>query len=411
MRKLLPLLSRSFCIGLLLFSAVFTTQAQDEIDAKIERAEAELDQLILNQNAKLQAIEALKLERVRANIQAIGIPALADGDVVINHKAMSLCYSEEHEQAKWVVHIVTPDIVDGNVSRTNDFRKDSMVTTETAVKKDYWHSGYDRGHLAPSADFRWSRTALSESYYYSNMSPQKPELNRQSWAKLENTIRAYVSNSNEQVFVVTGGVLTDGLPTIGENKVSIPEYYYKVVLDYEGDEKKGIAFLLPNGKSQYPLFSYAVSIDSVEALTGINLFPALSADEEKAIEGSFTADDWKNEEQKGEVTPLDPTKLEKGQFNTVQAKYQIGNKVTVCGTVVSTKLTDKSKATFLNLDKKFPDQIFTVTIWKDARVNFSYAPDQYLANKKVCVTGKVTDSKGTPTMNVVDESSVLILDN
>ena len=118
---------------------------------------------------------------------------------------MILGYNENHEQAQWVSHIVLPDVEKGNVSRTNNFRKDELVTSGTASKADYWYSGYDRGHLAPSADFRWSKTALSESYFYSNMAPQLPELNREKWAELENAIREYVIENKIQVYVVTGG--------------------------------------------------------------------------------------------------------------------------------------------------------------------------------------------------------------
>ena len=108
----------------------------------------------------------------------------------------------------------------------NNFRKDELVTSGTASKADYWYSGYDRGHLAPSADFRWSKTALSESYFYSNMAPQLPELNREKWAELENAIREYVIENKIQVYVVTGGILNDSLPRMQnkgrENEVSIP---------------------------------------------------------------------------------------------------------------------------------------------------------------------------------------------
>lgn len=391
---------------LLSFGAI----AQPDLDGEIRQIEDQLEVLATSHQKLESDLEALKLARVHKDILAMGIPAIADSEEVIHHKAMSLCYSEAHEQAKWVVHIVTPEIINGNVSRTNDFRVDPQVKSGTAVKKDYWDSGYDRGHLAPSADFRWSQTALSESYFYSNMSPQRPELNRQSWAKLENTVRDYVVEYKEQVMVVTGGVLTDDLEKLGENEVSIPTMYYKVLLDYEGDDKKGIAFLMPNTLSQYPLFSYAVSIDSVEALTGIDFFPALSPEEQRTIEATMDIKAWQTADKQAEVLPLNPTELSKGKFNTVQAKYHTGSKATVCGTVVSTKLTSKASATFINLDKKFPDQIFTVTIWDDARRNFSYEPHIYLVDKQVCFTGYIKDNKGTPTMSIVNEKEVEILE-
>ena len=115
---------------------------------------------------------------------------------MIRHKAFSLAYGEEVEQAIWVMHIISSEIKDGTVGRTNDFRIDTLIQSGSAEEEDYFIKtrnsdgdveydgfGYDRGHLAPSADFRWSRSALSESYYYSNMSPQLPGFNREKWAR------------------------------------------------------------------------------------------------------------------------------------------------------------------------------------------------------------------------------------
>lgn len=382
---------------------------QSDVDQRIQNAEQELKDLDAAKAAKLAEIESLKLERVRRDLLTFGLPQIEEGEEVIHHSALSLVYNEKHEQAKWVAHIITPDVKDGNVSRTNDFRQDSLVTTKTAVKKDYWNSGFDRGHLAPSADFRWSHRALSESYYYSNMSPQRPELNRQSWAKLENAVRDYVITNNEQVYVVTGAILSEDLPTIGENGVSIPELYFKVVMDYTGTEKRGIAYLMPNAKCIYPIYNYAVSIDSVEALTGINFFPSLSAEEELALEGNVDVEAWRAGSTAGEATPMDPTTLKKGQINTIQAKYNVGSESTVCGTVVSAKYASSGN-TYLNLDKKYPNHIFTATVYKDARTNFSYKPEEFLLNKKVCISGDIKSSQGVPSMTVSDESAVLIVE-
>jgi len=153
--------------------------------------------------------------------------------------------------------------------------------------------------------------------------------------------------------------------------------------------------------------SYAISIDSVEVLTGINFFPKVM--EEAFIEKEFDSGSWQAGSKKGDITPINPTTLDKGMINTVQAQYNIGTKSTVCGTVVSTKYSEKSGATFLNLDKKFPNQIFSVSIWKDSRSNFSYMPEVELKDKKVCITGKIENKKGTPTMNISTEKSIKII--
>jgi len=389
----------------------FKVSSQENINIKIDKLEDNLDSIKKEKEKILLKLEYLKLLRIRQDIQKIGLPKHTKDDVIIKHSAMSLCYDEKYEQAKWVVHIITADIIYGNTPRSNDFRIDSLVKTGTAVKSDYWDSGYDRGHLAPNADFRWSKKAVSESFFYSNMSPQRDKFNRERWADLENTIRQYVIESKEQVFVVTGGVLTDGLYTIGKNKVGIPEYFYKIVLDYEGNEKKAIAFIMPNESCVYPVMHYAVNVDSVEKLTGIDFFPDIPDEQENKIEAHYDIKKWQTKKNKNNVQPLDTKDLSKGQFNTVEAKSHIGEKITVCGTVVSTKYSKKGN-TFINLDQTFHNQIFTITIWKNNRVNFSYKPEKELLNKKICVKGIVIkDYKGIPAMNIKNEKAIKFIDD
>jgi len=392
-------------VGCLSISSV----SQNETEKEIIFISTKIDSIDIRRNELLGQLEQLKLHKIQNDLIAVGNPVCNEKVEVIYHEAIILGYNEKHEQAQWVSHIILPDVEKGNVSRTNNFRKDKLVTSGTASKADYWYSGYDRGHLAPSADFRWSKTALSESYFYSNMAPQLPELNRERWAELENAIREYVIENKIQVYVVTGGILHDSLPVMRnqdrENEVSIPNLFYKVILD--NSNHRGIGFVMPNGICDYPIMSYAISIDSVEVLTGINFFSKIK--DEDFIEQKINIDIWQSGSKKGDVAPLNPTTLEKGMINTVQAKYNIGTKSTVCGTVVSTKYSEKSGATFLNLDKKFPNQIFSVAIWKDNRPNFSYMPEIELNNRKVCITGKIENNKGIPAMNISNEKSIIII--
>lgn len=211
-----------------------------------------------------------------------------------------MVYAEAFEQAKWVAHIVLPDVVNGNEGRTNDFRPDEKIKTGSAVETDYFLRipitdstfkydgfGYDRGHLAPSADFRYSKKALSESYLYSNMSPQVAKLNGGHWAELEDVIRQYVVRNKTQVYIVSGPVLRPGLPKIerGTNKVSIPEFYFKVALDETN--QRAIGFIMPNKDCEYPVMSYACSIDSIESVTGIDFFASLPDDKEGTLESKY----------------------------------------------------------------------------------------------------------------------------
>lgn len=385
--------------------------AQADLDVQIKEKETEYFTLKKNEASLVSAIEDLKLKRVRRDIQKFGLPKADENLMLTSHSAMVIGFDGDLNIAKWVAHIITPDILTGTMSRTNDFRKDSLLRKATADKEDYWNSGFDRGHLAPSADFRWSRKALSESYFYTNMAPQRPELNREKWAEMEDKLRLYVSEYKEQIYVVTGGVLKKNLPTIGEHKIPVPELFYKVAIDIEGDEKKGIAFIMPNAKCELPVMSYAVSIDSVELLTGIDFFASLPDNEEASLESSFDYKKWLVEKFKEETLPLDPKTLPKKSFNTIQAKVLIGEKACVCGTVVSTKFHEKSGGTFINLDQKFPNQIFSITIWKSDLVNFSYTPHKELMGRKICVTGIVDTNKGVPSMNIHREKDVNFLDD
>ncbi|GAH82191.1 unnamed protein product, partial [marine sediment metagenome] len=133
----------------------------------------------------------------------------APKDDIIRHTAYTLKYKEKYEQAEWVLYKLTAERVKGSYKRTNDFRPDPMVKTGSATLSDYKGSGYDRGHLAPAGDMKWSTTAMSESFYMSNMSPQNPGFNRGIWKKLEGQVRTWATD-NEEIYIVTGPVLSEG---------------------------------------------------------------------------------------------------------------------------------------------------------------------------------------------------------
>jgi endonuclease G len=403
-------MKKLFLLGSFILLAFSGLAQSDSLSKKeIEEAQKRLDEINRQEQEMLRKMELIKFNMVQQTIATTGFPILSVNNIqVIKHACMVLAYDEQHEQARWVMHVILPEVATGNVSRTNDFRMDSLVSTGTAGKDDYWHSGYDRGHLAPSADFKWSHQALSESYYYSNMSPQRPELNRQRWSQLEDLLRAYVVTYQHKLIVVTGPLLHDTLKQIGPNGVSVPYFYYKVAIDPAS--RIGIGFIMPNKTCPDPVLSYAVSIDSVELLTGYNFFPSLNTTEETAMEGKPDINLWKVAKEEGHTEPLNAESLPKGKFNTIQAKYHVGDKVSICGTVVSTKFSEKSGATFINLDRKFPDQIFTVQIWKDSRVNFSYKPEEFLMNKVICVTGKVEEREGNLVMTISNESQIEIIE-
>lgn len=221
-------------------------------------------------------------------------------DVIIHHPYYSLSYSETHEQAEWVAYILTRErLAVPWVERSDRFEEDPKISTGSATWQDYRGSGYDRGHLAPAADMAFSDAAMEESFLMSNISPQSHDFNKGIWKELEELTRSW-AKKYKKIYVVTGPVLTKDIKgTIGENEVSIPIAFFKVLLDVSEPDKKAIAFVLPNEISYEPLYKYATSIDAVEELTGIDFFSNLmTKDLEQELEANFNIDLWEFSKQK-----------------------------------------------------------------------------------------------------------------
>lgn len=395
-----------------------------QVGAELELKQRELSSVQLREKDLLRDIEVLKLKWCVASLKQVGYPVSSDQLEVVEHAAMVLGFDCNFKMAAWAFHVLTPDVSFGSVTRTNDFRADSSVSCGSSSEADFFVRkegtngtfsfdgfGFDRGHLAPSADFKWSSTALSESYFYSNMTPQRPDFNRNSWADLEGLLRGITFRENKSFYVLTGPVLDDSLPSIERSvhHLKIPAYHYKILVDASPSSPRGLAFLMPNRKCEGGFSNYVVSIDSIERLTGLDFFPLLDDDLEHKIEGTSRLNDWKTQSSSTDVEPLFAPDLPPGYFNTDQALSKVGSTVSIVGKVVSTKFLPSSEATFLNLDKSFPNQNFTVCIWKDGRRNFSYLPEKELDGKYIVVTGKVLlDKNGVPNITVSKEEQIVV---
>jgi endonuclease G len=218
-------------------------------------------------------------------------PFIQKGEL-IHHTYYNLQYSETYEQAYWVSYKLTPNFINGTTKRSNKFKPDPLINSQSAQLKDYAHSGYDRGHLAPAGSMNKNTTAMNESFYMSNMSPQNPSFNRGIWKKLETQIR-YWTNSSDSLFVVTGPILKNIEKTIGSNKVAVPKYYYKVLLRFKQNQVNVLGFLLENKPSKAHLRTKAVAIDSIEKVSGIDFNYALNDSIEQLLESNVDLRNWK----------------------------------------------------------------------------------------------------------------------
>jgi endonuclease G len=133
---------------------------------------------------------------------------------------------------------------------------------------------------------RFDAAAMSESFYMSNMAPQTPALNRYAWKYAEELTRA-LAEQHGRVWVVSGPVLDRAdFKTIGRNNVAVPDYFYKALL-FPTDEPPyygAVAFVMPNESPSRSHMDYTVSVDDIEALTGLDLFSALDDEIENIVE-------------------------------------------------------------------------------------------------------------------------------
>lgn len=233
------------------------------------------------------------------NPHLLTLPKIKDDKYVITNSdgRYVLYYSPQHRQPTWVAYVLSrSDVSKKVVEREDKFVKDKEVVKRgwvAADDSDYKRSGYDRGHLLPSADRDNSSKENKSTFLYSNISPQKARLNRGAWRDLEEQTRRWAM-MYDSLCVITAGVLSDDKPmkSIGDNQVSVPNKFYKVILAKYKGEYYAICFLLPNDDSVDSDFRrYTVSVDSIESVTGIDFFyrlpDSIETKVEKAVDKGF----------------------------------------------------------------------------------------------------------------------------
>jgi endonuclease G len=209
---------------------------------------------------------------------------------IIHHHWFSLAYNEDHEQAEWVVYELNIERLNSNrAERPNTFRPDPDASTGSATPRDYAGSGYDKGHLCPAADMAFDDQAIDETFLMSNISPQTRAFNMGIWRQLEEKTRDW-ARKFRKIYVVTGPVLSEGRKQIGENKVTVPAAFYKIIL--APDQSQVIAFVLPNEQGAGDLQDYACSVDQAEEYTGIDFFPDLLNGPKEKLESALEIQKW-----------------------------------------------------------------------------------------------------------------------
>ncbi len=207
------------------------------------------------------------------------------------HNFYMLSYSEGHEQAEWVAYQLKKEHLTYDDRERPYFIEDPKISSKSADWRNYKGSGYDRGHLCPAGDRRFSEYAYNETFYTSNIAPQNRDFNAGVWNRLEKQVRQWCKSYGD-LFIVTGGILERDLEEIGEEDVDVPNMFYKIVYRKAGKQGKALAFLMPNKESKQPLDYFLVSIDEIEKRTGIDFFYQQDLDWQRQLETKIIKSGW-----------------------------------------------------------------------------------------------------------------------
>lgn len=228
--------------------------------------------------------------------QPLEWPAVADASKVFVHTGYATLYNRETLIPDWVAYELTAEEANPKEKlRGNEsFRWDPETNGKrTAYREDYRNNdGWQRGHMAPKADMRWSTDAYEESFYMSNICPQNGNLNSGDWATTESLGRRMAIRYGS-VYIVCGPVIgTNKYGTLGEHNVVIPDAFFKAMLIKANGKYQSIAMVLPNESTHHAPEDYWCTVNELENLTGFDLFPGLDDSIEEKVESSIDRTIW-----------------------------------------------------------------------------------------------------------------------
>ena len=226
---------------------------------------------------------------------SLEIPRLLQGSEgkILRRVGYTCSYNARNRIPNWVAWHLTANHVSGHNKRDNEvFHEDTEVSNPRAYDSDYRGSGYDRGHMCPSGDNKWDKKAQEQSFLFTNICPQRHNLNTGAWNDVELQCRAWAKRYGD-LYIVCGPVLYDQQHrTIGRNRVVVPEAFFKVVLRKQNNDYKAIGFLYENKGASRDMSRYVRSVDEIEKLTGLDFFSLLPDQDEERIEKQANLRDW-----------------------------------------------------------------------------------------------------------------------
>jgi len=201
-------------------------------------------------------------------------------------------YDSDLKTPMWVAYRVSASTLIKKVRRHGSFASDHRLQKKDRIYSSrYTRTGYDRGHMAPAINFRYSKKAEKNAFIMSNIVPQLPRVNRGIWKALEYRIQKTALRDGE-LLVIDGPIYSLPIAKL-KGIVPIPSSFYKIIV--RESPLKVAAFIIPNinPPKKYNLADYAVSVDNIEAIVGIDFLANTPLQIQNSIENIVpSASDW-----------------------------------------------------------------------------------------------------------------------
>lgn len=261
------------------------------------------------------SVKAVTEESLKTTLKAdaykrIEVPALTSNGLFVSNwtvedgdSIMTYCYEFNKSQlhSNWVAYRFDRVTRQRNVSRTDAWADDPSLPSQYRIGTGTF-SGYDRGHICPSADRLYSSDANKKTFYMSNMSPQLNSFNTGIWETMESAVRTKGQSATfaDTLYVVKGGLVSSGqmlgyVNRTGGKRVAVPKYYFCAALQKKSNTYNAIGFFFEHrsyATNEKKLSLYTMSIDELEEKTGIDFFHNLPDDIETQVEKSYSATLW-----------------------------------------------------------------------------------------------------------------------
>lgn len=245
----------------------------------------------LHQTAPEEIAQAKTLAPVNDNYETSeqytnpATAAAIDGEIILRRTAYTCSYNPATRQPNYVSWILTPQKTKGTVQRERQFSEDpDLATTQRSTLDDYYHSGYDRGHMCPAADCKWSREAMKQSFYLSNICPQSGSLNGGDWQVLEKACRNWTSSRGDTLYIISGPIFDNPSPRRLNKRVPVPDRFFKTIVCLNQGREYGVGFIYTNNSTDQPMDDCACTIDKIEEITGYDLYSNLPKKQQRELE-------------------------------------------------------------------------------------------------------------------------------